>query len=63
MREDMNGTLRELTDAELEVVAGAGIGRILLTGAECAVAGAIVGGPAGFFLGGGLGLLYGIFSD
>jgi hypothetical protein len=60
---NMNGTPRELTDAELELVAAAGIGRILLTGAECAVAGAAVGGLPGALLGGGLGLLYGIFSD
>jgi hypothetical protein len=55
--------MRELTDTELEIVTGAGVGAILLKGAECAVAGAVIGGPAGFFLGGGLGLIYGIFSD
>lgn len=52
----MNG-MRELTDKELEIVTGAGVGAILLKGAECAVAGAAIGGPAGFFLGGGLGLI------
>jgi hypothetical protein len=41
----------------------AGVGQILLTGAEVAVAGALIAGPAGFFLGAGIGLFYGIFSD
>jgi hypothetical protein len=55
--------MRELTDAELAIVTGAGVAQILLTAGQIAVAGAIVGGIPGFLLGGGIGLIYGIAND
>lgn len=55
--------MRELTDAELEVVGGAGWGKVLLTAAECAVAGAIVGGVAGGLLGAAGGLGYAAWKE
>ena len=54
--------MRELTDAEFAVVAAAGVGKILLTGVEVAVAGAIIAGAAGFFLGAGIGLSTGFLA-
>ncbi|HET8920034.1 MAG TPA: hypothetical protein VFN27_10175 [Xanthobacteraceae bacterium] len=59
----MNDTLRELTDAELEIVGGAGWGTVLLTAAECAVAGAAVGGLAGGLLGAAGGLGYAAWKE
>ncbi len=53
---------RELTDAELEIVGGAGWGKVLLIAAECAVAGA-VGGPGGAFLGAAIGLGYAAWKE
>jgi hypothetical protein len=55
--------MRELTDAELDVVAGAGWGKVLLTAAECAVAGAAVGGVAGGLLGAAGGLAYAAWKE
>jgi hypothetical protein len=43
-------TPRELTDAELEIVGGAGWGKVVVTALEVGVAGAAVGGlPGGLF--------------
>jgi hypothetical protein len=56
-------TPRELTDAELEIVGGTGWGKVLLTTAECAVAGAAVGGVGGAFLGAAGGLAYAAWRE
>jgi hypothetical protein len=54
---------RRKNDAELEIVGGAGWGKVVLIAAECAVAGAAVGGPGGAFFGAAVGLGYAAWKE
>jgi hypothetical protein len=55
--------MRELTDAELEVVGGAGWGNVLAKAGMCALAGAAVGGLAGGLFGAAGGLAYAAWKE
>jgi hypothetical protein len=55
--------MRELTDAELEIVGGARWGKVLLTAGEVALFGGAVGGVGGALLGAAVGLGYAAWKE